>query len=771
MNYYKDHYVLQTLSAKQREYASAKEIALREIYQHLHDADTALSLLRRFMSRYCADNTIFLSVNDIALRLRAFDILVESTSKALAHDKQNAQAHYDFGTLLFDPENAAHEDFHDVLLRYLQFTAQPDSDDDASLSSQSDVNSALDLIDSKFKVAAEKTHDYIKYGNFLVFGRRLQKAAIAFKQATTLQPDSAIAYRNLSLVFRLLDCTMDSQIAMGHASFAERKYALAIESYSRALALGASPDICERLTQSYLHQGQFSEAAAICAEAMVRTETAMLYTLWIDALQSTNQVGRALELAERAYATFPQERYFKFQARLILPVIYKSQLDISHHRTRFCQTLRAWSVKCQADGKYASGSAIHDIKGTNFYLPYQGQCDLEIQKEYGYLLHRVVTETYPQFRNGSRKRAAKKTRIRVGYISAFCSWHTVGKLFLGWVQQHDSQMFEVHVYHLGHKVDFLSRSFEAASARFVHLTGHDLEKICECIQADDLDILVHLEFGMRPVITKIAALRLAPIQCVAWGHPVTSGLPTIDYFLSSEMMEPPDGDNHYSEALVRLPNIGVCVPTPLKAVSNRTRADYGLSDNRTVYVFPHSLFKQLPQYDWVFPAIAKQNPRSEFVLIERETHSVEAARAFEARIAEAFRQHNLNASDHIRFVSQQGLQDFLTLLSLSDVYLDCIGWSGGMTTLEALGCMLPIVTMPGQFMRGRHAYGCLQRIGIDETVAHSAEDYVNVSSRLGLDEAWRNAILSKQAANLHRLYDDRECVVALEKFYRAVAMM
>jgi predicted O-linked N-acetylglucosamine transferase (SPINDLY family) len=244
----------------------------------------------------------------------------------------------------------------------------------------------------------------------------------------------------------------------------------------------------------------------------------------------------------------------------------------------------------------------------------------------------------------------------------------------------------------------------------------------------------------------------------------------MDFFISSEMMEPPNGDDHYSETLVRLPNIGVCVPKPLMFDLNKTRADYGLSNNRTIYVFPHSLFKPLPQYDWVFPAIAKQNPKSEFVFIERETHSIEAAHAFKARVVDAFRQHDLNANEHVRFVARQRLQDFLGLISLSDVYLDCIGWSGWMTTLEALGCMLPIVTLPGQFMRGRHAYGCLKRIGISETVAQSVGDYVNAAARLGLDEAWKKTVISKQAANLHKLYNDRDCIMELERFYKTVVV-
>jgi predicted O-linked N-acetylglucosamine transferase (SPINDLY family) len=382
-----------------------------------------------------------------------------------------------------------------------------------------------------------------------------------------------------------------------------------------------------------------------------------------------------------------------------------------------------------------------------------------------------MTATYPQFQVQSRDKRAggTKTRIRLGYISAFCSWHTVGKLFLGWVQHHDRKVFEVYVYHVGHKVDFLTAAFEAASARFVHLADCGLTEICERIVADSLDILVYFECGMRPLITKIAALRLAPIQCVTWGHPVTSGLPTIDYFLSSEMMEPPEGDEHYSETLVRLPNIGVCVPQPLKSMSTKTRADYGLSQDCTIYVYPHSLFKQLPQYDYVFPAIVKENPRSEFLFFERETHSIEAADAFRMRVGEAFIRNGLDANKYVRVIPQQDFDDFLGVLSLSDVCLDSIGWSGGMTTLECMGCMLPVVTMPGHLMRGRHAYGCLNRVGIQETLAQNPNEYVNVAVRLGLDQSWKQAILLRQANDGHLLYNDKECLVELEKFYIMVA--
>jgi predicted O-linked N-acetylglucosamine transferase (SPINDLY family) len=771
MNYYDYDRVLQTLRSKQQEYESIKQRALSRIYNNLHDAKTALSLLQCFVHRYENDATIYLHVNDISSKLQAVEILAESAPKALAHDLSNAQCHFDYGTLLCKLPKSQRS--RDIFLHYVNSTIRGQISIGIS-SLPSNFCAPLNQIEAYFESIIEKTNfseDYIKLGNFLVFRHRLNKAEMVYRRATEVDPDCATAYRNLFFVLRLLGRQKESHVAMGHANFIQRRYGLAIESYLQALSFEkAATNIYENLARCYLRSGQFAEAVAICAEVAAREQTSTLYTLWIDALRSTNQIDEALKLAERACAAFPNDQYFKFQARLILPVIYKSEDDILNHRARFQRTLHAWSVKCCNDPYYLSTSAITDLKTTNFYLPYQGKCDIDIQKQYGDLVHHIVTATYPKWSNRSTCQSClNRDRIRVGYISAYCGWHTVGKLFLGWIEHHDAQKFETYVYHLGREMDFLSVKFEAACTQFVHFDNVDLVKACERIRADQLDILVFLEIGMDLMTTKIAALRLAPIQCVAWGHPVSSGLPTVDYFISNEMMEPPNGGNHYSEVLIKLPNIGVCVPRPSKSTSNRSRHDFGLSDGRTIYVFPHSHFKCLPQYDNVFAYIARRNANSQFVFIERDTHSLEAAQSFKARIEKIFKSYGLDPDNYIRFVPPLSTQNFLRLLSLADVYLDSIGWSGGMTTLEALGCMLPVVTMPGEFMRGRHSYGCLRRIGLMDTVAQNIEDYIDVAVRLGLNEKWRQRVKMRQDSKLGKLYDDTDCIVGLEQFYLTMA--
>eukprot|EP00620_Florenciella_sp_RCC1587_P004372 CAMPEP_0182591772 /NCGR_PEP_ID=MMETSP1324-20130603/74556_1 /TAXON_ID=236786 /ORGANISM="Florenciella sp., Strain RCC1587" /LENGTH=75 /DNA_ID=CAMNT_0024809105 /DNA_START=1 /DNA_END=225 /DNA_ORIENTATION=- len=59
--------------------------------------------------------------------------------------------------------------------------------------------------------------------------------------------------------------------------------------------------------------------------------------------------------------------------------------------------------------------------------------------------------------------------------------------------------------------------------------------------------------------------RLAPVQLVTHGHPVTPGVPAIDYFVSYDAFEPAcDAHSHYAEALVTLPGL---VEYPSEATS------------------------------------------------------------------------------------------------------------------------------------------------------------------------------------------------------------
>ncbi len=82
---------------------------------------------------------------------------------------------------------------------------------------------------------------------------------------------------------------------------------------------------------------------------------------------------------------------------------------------------------------------------------------------------------------------------------------------------------------------------------------------------------------MDPFTYTLALSRLAPVQCVTWGHPSTTGLETIDYYLSSELFETEDADQYYTEKLVRLKTIPAYSYRPTPPSPLKKRDQFGLA--------------------------------------------------------------------------------------------------------------------------------------------------------------------------------------------------
>jgi predicted O-linked N-acetylglucosamine transferase (SPINDLY family) len=199
--------------------------------------------------------------------------------------------------------------------------------------------------------------------------------------------------------------------------------------------------------------------------------------------------------------------------------------------------------------------------------------------------------------------------------------------------------------------------------------------------------------------------------------------------------------------------------------SDKNRSDFQLQDEAIVYFCCQTLFKYLPQHDYIFPSIAQQNKLAQFIFIDSFLGS-EITDSFKKRIDQAFSRFDLNYEQYCVFLPRVSSKDYIRLNQLSDVFLDGLSWSGGITTKEAIACELPVVTCPGEIMRARHSYGILRMIDVTETIAKNEIEYIQIAVRLGLDHQWRQEIREKIAVNKHRIFNDQECIIALEAFFQ-----
>jgi protein O-GlcNAc transferase len=266
---------------------------------------------------------------------------------------------------------------------------------------------------------------------------------------------------------------------------------------------------------------------------------------------------------------------------------------------------------------------------------------------------------------------------------------------------------------------------------------------------------------MDPMVAQLAAMRFARVQYASWGHPSTSGYPSIDYFLSSAAMEPPDGDEQYTERLVRLPGLSTPVSVTLHSGSVPARSTFGLPNDAMVFWCGQSLHKYLPAHDDVFPSIAKQVPDARFVFIEHSC-STSLTQRFKHRLSAAFRNRGLSAETACRFLPRMPSADFHAAMGCADVVLDSIGWSGCNTLLDALTHALPIVTQPGQSMRSRHGAAILQSLGLEDFVCESRAAYIEAAVALGKSGGGRMRVRDALNARHGRL-EGNASVRALEE--------
>jgi predicted O-linked N-acetylglucosamine transferase (SPINDLY family) len=586
-------------------------------------------------------------------------------------------------------------------------------------------------------------------GNLLWDQGELAEAADCYRSAAAQEPGFAEAHFNLGNAAR----------ALGDSRGAE-------EAYRRAL--GVRDDFAQawnNLGQVFKDRNRIDEALA-CYDRALRADPGLAeahYNIGV-ARQLDGRYDESLAHFEQALRCDPSYAPARWLHDLSLPILYERPEDIHLLRRRFAANLerliRGTPLESAEDRRRALAGVAST---THFFLQYQGQDDRDLQRVYGGFLQRVMAACYPQwFERPPMPALAAGERIRVGYVSSFMRNHTVGQFLLGWLEGHRRERFEIFCYHIGADTDALTERIRARADVFHQVGGH-LEAAAGRIAADRLHLLVYTDIGMNALASQLAALRLAPVQCKGWGHPVTTGLPSIDYYLGSDLMEPEDAAGHYSETLVRLPNLALHYTPPALPERPLSRAELGLSEGAFVYLNSQSLFKNLPQHDDVYPRIAREVPHARFVFISHSRPAV--TERFRSRLARAFDAYGMPAERFCRFTARLDFAGFLSLNLASDALLDTLEWSGGKTTLEALACGLPVVTCPGRFMRGRHAFAMLRMMGISRTVAADKDEYVRVAVQLARDPGLLAEMRSRVAERRGRLYRDSRFIEALEDFY------
>jgi predicted O-linked N-acetylglucosamine transferase (SPINDLY family) len=440
---------------------------------------------------------------------------------------------------------------------------------------------------------------------------------------------------------------------------------------------------------------------------------------------------------------------------LTVPIIYKSQEHISAIRSCFITDLNSLTK-----AKLRLSDPVLEIASTNFFLAYQGELNCSTQKKIADLLLKACPKL--NFISPHCKSiVTKPKKIKIGFLSAYFRQHSVGKLMQGLISSISRKKFEVIIFitdDLDVKNDPISRKICESANKLVRLPDNTFDSQIT-VASETLDILFYPDIGMDIRTYFLAFSRLAHIQCVTWGHPDTTGIPNIDFFISSILIEPVSESEHYSEKLYKLntlPTFYLPIQIPKKM---KNRFEFGLPSSCILYLCSQNIIKYHPDIDIIFTSILQKLPSAKIVILGGVVNE------WTNELTKRWSKTIPDVADRIIVLSRQSPEDFLALQSSVDIILDTPYFSGGNTSLESFFLGKPIVTLESNLMRGRVTAGMYRSMGIDDCIAYSIKQYIQIAVKLADSQQYREKIKEKILESKHILFENVEVIKEFEKFF------
>jgi len=580
-------------------------------------------------------------------------------------------------------------------------------------------------------------------GASLVSLRRWDEALASYRQAFVLDANNAVALNGIGYCLQMLGDLAGAESQLRQALAVDSRYGLAIANLGNVLwARGELDTALDTYRKATDLEPQNPQAWENLGEALLQQ----------------CRMAEARECFDQAIRCQPSiER--RIRRDLMLPYIYESRQQMLQCRATFEAHIDAMLRESLPLLEVTPSAALYC--SSIFKLAFQGMDDLPLMRKLADLYRHICPALNYQAAHVNRQ-VTLGSKVRVGFFSTKTQDHSVSRCFSELIARlaTDTRL-EIVLLSTRDPSDSQGPNlYSEFTGKFV-LVDSQYRAARDVIEAQELDVLVYQDIGMEDTSYFLAFARLARYQCVIGGHPVTTGLSTMDFYISSALAESADAQSHYAEELFLVgtsPTVFVHPPVPSAA---KERDAFGLPPDGALYVCPMMLQKIHPDFDAAVARILELDPDGHVVFFEHaNAHWQDILKArFESSISEPLR-------SRIVFLPWlQDYADFITVNALASVVLDPFHFGIGSTAIATFAVCTPIVTLPGSYLRGRVGLSWCKLMDLPECIALDPEDYAVRAVALAHDIALRQKVSGKIAANKPRFFDNYEPVHELAAFF------
>lgn len=353
------------------------------------------------------------------------------------------------------------------------------------------------------------------------------------------------------------------------------------------------------------------------------------------------------------------------------------------------------------------------------------------------------------------RRPNDRRRIKVGFINAHFGAQTETHVTLPTLQL-DRAKFEVCLFAVGRNPgpveDYCRRQADSLT-----VLPEGLNQQVKLLRDAALDIAI-IGTNVTAVTNQVALIavhRLAPVQLASYCSPISTGMRSIDGYLSGTFTDRPGLQEHFSEKLYLCDGPPGCLDYSVEAEARTgvyDRARLGLAPDDVVFLNAAACFKILPEMQETWAKILAAVPRSKLVLLPFNPNwtSNFPVKQFDRTLTEILARHGIARSRVVLVDSLPTRADVKALERVADVYLDTAPFSGSISVIDPLEVGLPTVIRQGSTHRGRMAAALVRELGIPELIAGTEDDYHALAVKLGTDLAFRRQLQGRILAAMAR---------------------
>lgn len=274
---------------------------------------------------------------------------------------------------------------------------------------------------------------------------------------------------------------------------------------------------------------------------------------------------------------------------------------------------------------------------------------------------------------------------------------------------------------------------------------HNNKNLINELRKCKYDIVIYPSIGMQPWSLIFANNRIAPIQITTWGHSITSGVDTIDYYVSSKLFEDNTYQKNYTEKLICLDSLGTYYNESMHLYDNyKTKKELKLPENKPIIFCLQNRLKINIDFIQMVSKIVN-NTTNAILLVRDDNLTNEDILILKTYLGNSY-----------LLIPNCNLYTYNSYMYNSDIVLDPYPFGGCNSSLEAFTKGKIVITLPSDYLPGRFTQGFYKKMGITYPIAKNSEHYCELAIELLKNEAKRKELEAKILEKKHMLFYDEE---------------